>query len=162
VGEAPVAGPVMPLLSLTDIEEKLTVSDPKIAGGVKVPYSKLDCEYPTPGTKAVGHDCLTHAAAEADTVTEAVPTRLQPDRDPVSIAVAHWVAPAPLVGQNIRVKKSVTTAPEHDELDEEVVVELSWLPVGVCDGVFEGSGSSGSSGSGSLFLLPRSSESLCL
>jgi hypothetical protein len=33
VGEAPVVGPVIPLLSLTDIEEKLTVCDPKIPGG---------------------------------------------------------------------------------------------------------------------------------
>jgi hypothetical protein len=60
------------------------------------------------------------------------------------------------------VKKSVTTAPEHDELDEEeALVELCWS----LEGVLEGSGSFGSSGSsglGSLFLLPGSSGSLCL
>jgi hypothetical protein len=68
-----------------------------------VPYSKPGSLYATPGPKAVGHDCLAQAAAgaEADTVTEAVPTRLHPERVPVSIAVAHWVAEAPVVGQDM-------------------------------------------------------------
>lgn len=71
-------------------------------------------EYPTPGPKDVGHDCGAHAAAEAVTVIEAVPVRLQPDRVPVSTAVAHCVPVAPTVGQEILVKKSVTTPPEHE------------------------------------------------
>jgi hypothetical protein len=91
VVEAPVDGPFIPLLPLGDIEPKLTVNPWEVSGGAYVPYDMPGSVYATPGPNVVGHTCLLQAAtaSEADKVTEAVPVRLQPDRVPVSIAVAH-------------------------------------------------------------------------